>query len=211
MLKKKIMSSSKPSPKTLDLLLKYEVGGGKSYYEKYLSKFTWPGGASGPTIAIGVDCAYYSELELTKIFSFLAKDEIKRIQEASGKTGDRGKEYAKKLRSAGIVVNWEQAMDIFTNLTWPKFTKLAEKTFPGLSELHPDAYGAIISLVFNRGTSLKGDSRKEMVNIKNLITKKDYKKIAKEFRNMKRIWVGKSLDGLLERREAEAKLVEQCV
>ena len=205
------MSSSKPSPKTLDLLLKYEVGGGKSYYEKYLSKFTWPGGASGPTIAIGVDCAYYSELELTKIFSFLAKDEIKRIQEASGKTGDRGKEYAKKLRSAGIVVNWEQAMDIFTNLTWPKFTKLAEKTFPGLSELHPDAYGAIISLVFNRGTSLKGDSRKEMVNIKNLITKKDYKKIAKEFRNMKRIWVGKSLDGLLERREAEAKLVEQCV
>ena len=211
MLKKKIMSSSKPSPKTLDLLLRYEVGGGKSYYEKYLSKFTWPGGASGPTIAIGVDCAYYSELELTKIFSFLAKDEIKRIQEASGKTGDRGKEYAKKLRSAGIVVNWEQAMDIFTNLTWPKFTKLAEKTFPGLSELHPDAYGAIISLVFNRGTSLKGDSRKEMVNIKNLITKKDYKKIAKEFRNMKRIWVGKNLDGLLERREAEAKLVEQCV
>ena len=211
MLKKKIMSSSKPSPKTLDLLLRYEVGGGKSYYEKYLSKFTWPGGASGPTIAIGVDCAYYSELELTKIFSFLAKDEIKQIQEASGKTGDRGKEYAKKLRSAGIVVNWEQAMDIFTNLTWPKFTKLAEKTFPGLSELHPDAYGAIISLVFNRGTSLKGDSRKEMVNIKNLITKKDYKKIAKEFRNMKRIWVGKSLDGLLERREAEAKLVEQCV
>lgn len=205
------MSSSKPSPKTLDLLLRYEVGGGKSYYEKYLSKFTWPGGASGPTIAIGVDCAYYSELELTKIFSFLAKDEIKQIQEASGKTGDRGKEYAKKLRSAGIVVNWEQAMDIFTNLTWPKFTKLAEKTFPGLSELHPDAYGAIISLVFNRGTSLKGDSRKEMVNIKNLITKKDYKKIAKEFRNMKRIWVGKSLDGLLERREAEAKLVEQCV
>ena len=77
--------------------------------------------------------------------------------------------------------------------------------------MHPDAYGAIISLVFNRGTSLKGDSRKEMVNIKNLITKKDYKKIAKEFRNMKRIWVGKSLDGLLERREAEAKLVEQCV
>ena len=50
-----------------------------------------------------------------------------------------------------------------------------------------------------------------MVNIKNLIPKKDYKKIAKEFRNMKRIWIGKNLDGLLERREAEAKLVESCV
>jgi len=71
------MNSNKPSPKTLDLLLEYEVGGGKLYYEKYLSKFTWPGGASGPTIAIGVDCAYYSEMELAEIFSFLAKDQIK--------------------------------------------------------------------------------------------------------------------------------------
>ena len=80
--------------------------------------------------------------------------------------------YALKLRSAGIIVVWDKAIDIFQKLTWPKFTKLAEKTFPGLASLHPDAYGAIISLVFNRGTSLKGDSRKEMVNIKNLILKK---------------------------------------
>ena len=204
------MNSSKPSPKTLDLLLQYEVGGGKSYYEKYLSKFTWPGGASGPTIAIGVDCAYYSELELAKIFSFLSKDQLDQIKKASGQSGERGKEYAKILRAAGIIVNWDTALDIFQKLTWPKFTKLAEKTFPGLEDLHPDAYGAIISLVFNRGTSLKGDSRKEMVNIKNLIPKKDYKKIANEFRNMKRIWFGKNLDGLLDRREAEAELIEQC-
>ncbi|MEY5134938.1 MAG: hypothetical protein RL709_639 [Pseudomonadota bacterium] len=204
------MNSTKPSTKTLDLLLQYEVGGGKSYYEKYLSKFTWPGGASGPTIAIGIDCAYYSELELAKIFSFLSTEQLDQIKKASGKSGERGKEYTKTLRAAGIVVEWDKALDIFQKLTWPKFTKLAEKTFPGLSDLHPDAYGAIISLVFNRGTSLKGDSRKEMVNIKNLIPKKDYKKIAKEFRNMKRIWVGKGLDGLIERREAEAALVEKC-
>jgi len=205
------MNSSKPSPKTLDLLLQYEVGGGRSYYEKYLSKFTWPGGASGSTIAIGVDCAYYSESELAEIFSFLPKDQIKQIQGASGKSGERGKEYTKSLRAAGIVVGWDKALEIFQKLTWPKFTKLAEKTFPGLVDLHPDAYGAIISLVFNRGTSLKGDSRKEMVSIKNLIAKKDYKKIAKEFRNMKRIWIGKNLDGLLDRREAEAKLIETCI
>lgn len=206
-----IMNSSKPSPKTLELLLKYEVGGGKSYYEKYLSKFTWPGGASGPTIAIGVDCAYYSAKELAEIFSFLPKDQLKLVQEASGKSGEKGKEYAIKLRSAGIVVVWEKALEIFEKLTWPKFTKLAEKTFPGLADLKPDAYGAIISLVFNRGTSLKGESRKEMVKIFELIPNEDYKKIAKEFRNMKRLWVGKGLDGLIERREAEAKLIESVV
>ncbi len=205
-----IMNSSKPSIKALELLLKYEVGGGKTYYEKYLSKFTWPGGASGPTIAIGVDCAYYSKLELAEIFSFLTRDQIEQIQGASGKSGEEGKQYAKKLRAAGIVVGWDKALDIFQKLTWPKFTKLAEKTFPGLNDLHQDAYGAIISLVFNRGTSLKGESRKEMVAIKKLIVKKDYVGIAKELRNMKRIWVGKNLEGLLERRESEAALVETC-
>jgi hypothetical protein len=204
------MNSIKPSPKTLDLLLKYEVGGGKSYYEKYLSKFTWPGGASGPTIAIGVDCAYYSRAELEEIFDFLPADQINLIQNASGKTGLSGKEYTKTLRSNGITVMWEKALQIFESLTWPKFTKLAERTFPGLTELHPDAYGAIVSLVFNRGTSLRGTTRTEMVNVKTLIPSKNYNKIANEIRSMKRLWVGKNLDGLLERRESEARLIESC-
>jgi GH24 family phage-related lysozyme (muramidase) len=204
------MNLIKPSQKTLDLLLQYEVGGGKFYYEKYLSKFTWPGGASGPTIAIGVDCGYYTPLELENIFSFLEEGQLDLVKGASNKTGERGKEYTKKLRAAGITVSWNKALEIFETLTWPKFTRLAEKTFPGLSDLHPDAYGAIISLVFNRGTSLRGESRKEMVNIKGLIPSKNYKQIAREFRNMKRIWIGKGLDGLLERREAEAKLIESC-
>jgi GH24 family phage-related lysozyme (muramidase) len=203
-----IMNSSKPSSNTLDLLFKYEVGGGQKYYEKYLSKFTWPGGASGPTIAIGIDCAYYSREELDKIFSFLSEKEIELIQNSTGKIGEKGKEYTKILRGAGITVNWKQALQIFETLTWPKFTKLAEKTFPGLSELHPNAYGAIVSLVFNRGTSLVGDKRLEMRNIRVLVPKKDYSKIAQEFRSMKRLWKGKNLNGLIERREAEAKLVE---
>lgn len=205
------MSSSKPSSKTLDLLLKYEVGGGQKYYKKYLSKFTWPGGSSGPTIAIGVDCAYYSAAELADIFSFLTKEEIKLVQEASGKTGEKGKEYTKTLRGAGIVVEWDRALKIFETFTWPKFTKLAEKTFPGLTELHPDAYGAVVSLVFNRGTNLVGDRRLEMRNIRVLVPKKDYAKIAQELRSMKRLWKGKNLDGLIERREAEAKLIESVV
>jgi uncharacterized membrane protein YgaE (UPF0421/DUF939 family) len=50
----------------------------------------------------------------------------------------------------------------------------------------------------------------EMKNIKELIPSKDYKGIAKEVRKMKRIWIGKGLDGLLERRETEAKLIESC-
>lgn len=204
------MNLSKPSQRALDLLLKYEVGGGKNYYDKYLSRFTWPGGASGPTIGIGIDCAYYTESELANIFNFLKKEEIELIKGAIGKTSERGREYTKKLRAAGIIVSWESALNIFESLTWVKFAKLAEKTFPGLRELCPDAYGAIVSLVFNRGTNLTGEKRLEMRNIRVLVPKKDYKKIADEIRNMKRIWRGKNLDGLIQRREAEAALVESC-
>jgi hypothetical protein len=201
----------KPSQNTLNLILKYEVGGGKSYYDKFLSKPTWPGGASGFTLGIGVDCAYYTPDELEKIFHFLPKHQLEIVKNASGKKGLYGKEYTQKHKDSGIVISWDHALTIFNDLIWVKFSKLAEKTFPELDKLCDDAYGAIVSLVFNRGSSLVGDSRLEMKNIKNLIPKKDYKAISNEFIKMKRIWKGKNLDGLLERRDAEAKLIESCV
>jgi len=207
----KKMTTRQPSPDALKLILNHEVGGGKKYYDKFLSSFTWPGGASGPTIAIGVDCAYYAPSELNYIFDFLSDDQILLISGASGKTGQAGKEYTKKLKEANIVVSWENAVEIFNELTWPKFSKLAERAFPGLDDLCDDAYGAIVSIVFNRGVSMKGDSRLEMRNIRDLINKKDYKKIANEIRNMKRLWIGKGLDGLIKRREDEAALVESCI
>lgn len=199
-----------PSPNALKLILKYEVGGGKEYYDKFLSKFTWPKGASGPTIGIGIDCAYYSKEELSKIFSFMQEDKLKLIQEASGKKGEAGKEYTKVLREAGIELEWNKAFEIFITTTWSKFANLTEKTFYGVDQLHDDTYGALTSLIFNRGSSLTGDSRLEMRNIRVLVPKKNYKQIAEEIRKMKRLWEGKGMDGLLERREAEAKLVESC-
>jgi GH24 family phage-related lysozyme (muramidase) len=199
-----------PSAKALALILEYEVGGGKSFYEKLLSHPTWPGGASGTTLAIGVDCGYYTPVELEKIFYFLPANQLDAVKKASGKTGQAGKEYVRQIKPVNITVTWEQAVDIFNTLTWPKFATLAEKTFPGLDQLCDDAYGAIVSLVFNRGNSLTGSSRAEMRNIKNLVPLKKYKEIADEFRSMKRIWEGKGLDGLLARRDAEANLVESC-
>jgi GH24 family phage-related lysozyme (muramidase) len=200
-----------PSKNTLKLLYDYEVGGGESYYNKYLSKFTWPAGASGPTIGIGIDCAYYTASELADIFDFLPQNQIKLIQGATGKTGEAGKAYTKKLRDAGISVSWQQAQCIFEKTTWPKFAKLAERTFHDLDKLCDDAYGALVSLVFNRGGSLSGSSRSEMREIKNIVPKKDYSGIAKQLRSMKRLWANKNMDGLVRRREAEAKLVENCI
>lgn len=200
-----------PSQQALDLILEYEVGGGESYYNKYLKGPTWPGGASGMTLAIGIDCGYYTKDELAKMFNFELHPQLDYILGAAGKTGQAGKEYTNSVKNKGIVVSWDQAISIFKQYTWPKFAKLTESAFPGVDQLCDNAYGALVSLVFNRGSSLTGASRAEMRTIRELVPKKDYQGIANELRSMKRIWEGKGLDGLLARREAEAKLVESCI
>ncbi len=47
--------------------------------------------------------------------------------------------------------------------------------------------------------------------IRNAVASGDLGKIANQLRAMKRLWLGKNLDGLLARREAEAKLVESSI
>jgi len=200
-----------PSTAALNLILEYEVGGTESYYNRFLTHPTWPGGASGTTLGIGIDCGYYTPKELEQIFGFLPSNQLEAVKNASGKTGQAGKQYVKEIQPLNITVDWNHAVHIFNTLTWPKFATLAEHAFPGLDQLCDNAYGAIVSLVFNRGTGMSGDSRQEMRNIRDLVPKKDYKGIANELRKMKRIWEGKGLDGLIARREAEAKLVETCI
>ncbi len=199
-----------PSKRAIDLIFEYEVGGGEQYYNKFLKRFTWPGGASGPTIGIGIDCAYYSPKELANLFSFLQFQQRKLVEDASGNMGIAGKEYTKVLRKAGIEMSWEEAQKIFMTTTWPKFAGLTDRTFPQADQLCDSAYGALVSLIFNRGGSLSGNSRSEMRAIRELVPTKNYNAIAKEIRLMKRIWEGKNMEGLLRRRDAEADLVASC-
>ena len=93
-----------PSAKALSLILEYEVGGTQSYYEKYLTGPTWPGCASGMTLAIGIDCGYYTPNELSEIFSFLPSDQLRAVQNAHGKTGQAGKEYTKSIKDLNIKI-----------------------------------------------------------------------------------------------------------
>ena len=204
------MTMKPPSKKALDLIYEHEVGGGEQYYNKFLKRFTWPGGASGPTIGIGIDCAYYTPKELGNIFSFLPFQKRKAVEDASGKMGLAGKEYTKILRKAEIEMSWEESQNIFYKTTWPKFAGLTDKVFPQSDQLCDAAYGALVSLVFNRGGSLLGKSRSEMRAIRDLVPTKNYNAIAKEIRQMKRLWEGKNMVGLLKRRDAEADLVASC-
>jgi hypothetical protein len=191
------------------LFIIQEETGGKSYYEKvYKGSFIWPGGASGPTALVGIDIGYYSVTEVNDIFKPLTSpDELKLIQAGRGKKRDEAKEYVAKLKN--ISFTWDEAIQVFELFTLPKFTKLTERVFPGVNDLAPDAQAAILSLVFNRGASIKGPTRTEMAEIKRLIPSKDYEAISTQIKSMKRLWSKGS--GLLGRRDKEAALVANCV
>lgn len=187
-----------------------EETGGRSYYEKvYKSTFTWPGGYSGPTAMVGIDIGYYTEEEVDKIFKPLTdSSELRLIQGGRGKTSIAAKEYTTQLK--GITFTWEEAIQTFKEFILPKFTMLTERSFPGVAELGENAQAAIVSLVFNRGTSFKGASRSEMLELRNIIKEgKDYASMAEQLRSMKRLWDKTS--GLVGRREKEAALIESCI
>jgi len=138
----------------------------------------------------------------------LNDDDFDLLSKCLGVKGDNAKKFLDKTKD--VTIPWEKSLKVFEDSTVPRFYNLTLRTFPGVEKLCPDAMSAIVSIVFNRGSSLTGDSRKEMRNIRDLIPKKKYKEIAQNIRDMKRLWVGKGLEGLLKRRDAESDLVESC-
>jgi hypothetical protein len=181
-----------------------EETGGRGYYEKvYGCSFIWPGSSSGATALVGIDIGYYTEKEVEDIFEPLtSSQELELIQAGRGLKKLAARDYVPKLKN--IVFPWEEAVSVFKKFTLPKFIKLTKYVFPGVENLSGGAQAALLSLVFNRGVSLKGPSRKEMLEIRNLVPKKDYEGIAKQIKAMKRLW---STGGLPARRDREAVLV----
>jgi hypothetical protein len=198
------------SDKALKLILDYEVGGGQSYYNKELKHPSYPGGASGVTIGVGYDLGYNTSEQFTKDWrSLLTGSDFIRLAKCLGSKGAMARDLVSGVRD--IEVPWDGALVIFKQNTIPRFIKETIKAFPGADQLHPDAFGALVSLVFNRGSAVTGTNRSQMMNIKNLIPSKNYVAISEQIIDMKRIWAGKNLDGLLKRRDEEAALIKSCV
>ena len=130
-----------------------------------------------------------------------------RLTAAAGLTRARARAILPSLRD--IVINWENAELVFNETTLTSFIDLTTNTFPGMESLHPNAQAVLVSLVFNRGSSLSGDRRREMRAIRDLVKTQDYKGMAHQLRLMKRLWP--DIKGLQRRREAEAKMMESCV
>jgi GH24 family phage-related lysozyme (muramidase) len=189
-------------------VVEFETGG-KSYYEKFLKKMSWPNGESGITMGIGADLGYMTKEEFEKFFSkYFTKEQCDRLKSVIGLKGENAKNALSKVKD--IELSWDNAYKAFIEWTLPKFWKMTSDLWVGLDKLKEPAQIALVSIVFNRGSATKGPSRVEMVNIKPYVMCQNYNAIAKEIRSMKRLWQGKGLDGLIKRREEEAKMVEDC-
>ena len=200
------------SERALKLIIDYEVGGGAAYYNKQLKQPCWPGGASGVTIGIGYDLGYNTTGQFTRDWKpLLPATDFNRLSVVLGYKSDSARKQVASVKN--ISIPWESALIVFNNNTLPRFIAETIKAFPGAEKLHPDAFGALVSIVFNRGASTTGPSRVEMLNIKTAIKSGSvnvYEYISEQIIAMKRLWIGKGLDGLLKRRDEEAEIVKSC-
>jgi GH24 family phage-related lysozyme (muramidase) len=174
----------------------------------------WPGGASGITIGIGYDIGYTTVDRFESDWGdVLPASQMQRLKEAIGLRGLSAKVYAPEF--SDIKITPDDARKVFTERTLPIEQTKAQLAFPGFEKLPIDAQGALISLVYNRGTSMFDkpgeDKRKEMRAIRDAVAVGDLHEIANQLRSMKRLWEGKGLDGLIKRREDEAELVESSI
>src|SRR4051794_29685013 len=113
----------------------------------------WPGGASGITIGIGYDLGYTTMDRFESDWGdVLPAPQMQRLKEAVGLRGLSAKVVAHEF--SDIKISPEEAKNVFTERTLPIEQAKAQIAFPGFDKLPADAQGALISLVYNRGTSM---------------------------------------------------------
>lgn len=201
-------SSMRVSKKALEMLIAFEVSSETQYNKKY-QKPIWPGGESGVTIGIGYDLGFNNKSSIISAWGpFVSQQTLDILCAVAGLTGIKAKNALSGTKT--VVIDYQTALSVFYQTTLPSFARRTKKLYPGIEKLPPDAQGALLSLVYNRGESINGPSRAEMKNIIPLVASQNLVGIAKQIRNMKRLWENKGLPGLLARRDKEATLVEQA-
>lgn len=167
----------------------------------------WPGESSGITLGIGYDIGFVTPEQFEEDWSpYLTSEEIERLKTAIGLSGQEARQRASEF--SDIQIKRADAVEVFKERTLPLHSKRTEDALPGVDQLPANTQGALVSLIFNRGTAMVGDRRREMRAVRDAVAAGDLQEIADQIRAMKRLWVGKGVDGLLKRRDAEADLVE---
>lgn len=198
------------SQKAIDMIIGFEVSS-EAVYNQTLKRPIWPEGDSGVTVGIGYDLGYVTANAIKRDWAPVIGQQAAVI--LCMVAGLKGHTAKQALQSNGVLkavsISYNQAKEVFTERSLPKFYNAALEVYPGMDQLTPNAQGALTSLIFNRGskmTDAPGSTRRiEMREIKPLVLAKDYTGIAQKIREMKRLWP--NVKGLRDRRGKEADLV----
>lgn len=174
----------------------------------------WPGGQSGVTIGFGYDLGYATVDQFESDWGErIRPDAGERLRAVVGLRALRARNRIGKL--SDIRVSRNVAEQVFDTRTLPLYELRTAQAFPGVEALPENVRGALVSLVYNRGTSMvdksPNDRRREMRAIREAVAAGDLAEIVAQMRAMKRLWEGKGLGGLIARREKEAQLVESAM
>jgi GH24 family phage-related lysozyme (muramidase) len=189
------------------MIVGFEVGS-KSQYERMYQHPEWPGGKSGVTVAIGYDLGYTTREHVQSDFGALVPGAVViAMQNVVGLTGAAAHQALAGVKNK-VVIPWDAAMKVFEK-DFTRYENEFVRACPRAVELNGDCFGAIASIVYNRGGggfTSSGDRYSEMRLIRAAIASGDLKSIPGYIRKMKRLWP--NVGGLLKRRDDEAKLFE---
>lgn len=200
-------SSRKISQSALDLIVELEVGSRSRYEQKYRMPI-WPKGESGVTMGIGYDLRFANYSLLKRDWeNLLSQQDLDTLKPVLGKGGQAARNALPSVQT--VLIPWQSALAQFLNFL-PYPTADAESIFPNSNELSDESFGALVSLVYNRGKAIPQDSprRAEMVAIHELMGARKYDAVPEQIRKMKRLWTTPDSRGLVIRRELEALLFE---
>jgi GH24 family phage-related lysozyme (muramidase) len=187
------------TPEGINFIIEQETGG----RDEYNPRPEWPGEASGVTIGIGYDIGYNSSTQVSQDWrEHVLRADLARLVACSGIRGQDAKLLLCAVRD--ISVPWKSALEVFERVTVPRFYLQMLRIYPHADELEPNQTAALLSLVFNRGASLSGDRRREMLEIQSALRAGLVSQVPDLLRSMDRLWP--NTKGLRLRRHREADL-----
>ncbi len=179
----------------------HEEVGGRKYYDRHVAIPHFPGEASGVTIGVGYDLRFQEPADFEADWAgILTPQAMDSLRPHLGKKGSA----AAVAALADLRIPFPAAWQVFIKHALPRAVTQTESCFGKLAPLPPLCRGALASLVYNRGTKLSGDSRREMKAIHDHIAAGRLDQVAAEFTAMKRLWPGS--EGLRKRRDKEAEM-----
>lgn len=202
-----------PDPSGIDSCLTFienEEDGSPAYYVKHYEHFSWPAGASGPTIGVGYDLGYVTMKEAIADWTgIVSEDTVTAICRAVGLRGEAAEIFV-RAHGGTVTITWDQAVAQFRSREVPKWMARCRAALPNFDALSPLCQGTIMSLTYNRGSGGYDDPSPrdvEMRAIKADMAAQKFGGIPMQIISMRRLWPRGG--GLWNRRTHEAALFQK--